>query len=126
MLTSRSAPPPRRPADWRGGVAGGPLAGGVGGAGGARPVRAGGGAGARGGLTAELRYREGLGGQLMLALFGGGGRADARTEYQSARDRLVDERGRARGEDLRRQQRAIRAQDASWAPPLRRESAAAD
>ena len=77
-------------------------------------------------LIAEHPYREGLRGQLMLALYRCGRQADALAEYQRARDALVDELGLDPGEELQRLQRAILAHDASLDPPPRPNSAAAD
>ena len=62
----------------------------------------------------------------MLALYRCGRQADALTEYQRARDRLVDELGLDPGEELQRLQQAILGHNASLDPPLRRKSAAAD
>jgi predicted ATPase/DNA-binding SARP family transcriptional activator len=64
-------------------------------------------------LVAEQPLREGLRGQLMLALYRSGRQADALAVYQRARRTLVDELGIEPGESLRKLERAILAQDPS-------------
>ena len=64
-------------------------------------------------LIAEHPYREGLRGQLMLALYRSDRQAEALQAYQDARTALVDELGIEPGERLRELERAILAQDIS-------------
>jgi DNA-binding SARP family transcriptional activator/tetratricopeptide (TPR) repeat protein len=63
------------------------------------------------GLVAEHPYREGLRGQLMLALYRSNRQADALQAYQDARRTLVEELGIEPGERLRELERDILAQD---------------
>jgi class 3 adenylate cyclase len=76
-------------------------------------------------LVAELEalvgrhpLREGLRGQLMLALYRSGRQADALETYRQGRALLVDELGLEPGEGLRRLEAAILRQDASLAPEV--------
>ncbi len=62
-------------------------------------------------LIAEYPYREGLRGQLMLALYRSDRQAEALQAYQEARRTLVDGLGVEPGEPLRTLERAILAQD---------------
>jgi DNA-binding SARP family transcriptional activator len=73
------------------------------------------------GLIAEHPYRERLRAQLMLALYRCDRQADALQAYQDARRTLVEELGIEPGERLRELERAILAQDAALAAPLRRD-----
>jgi DNA-binding SARP family transcriptional activator len=64
-------------------------------------------------LVAEHPLREGLRGQLMLALYRAGRQADALEQYQSARGTLVDELGIEPGPALQELERKILRHDAS-------------
>ena len=68
-------------------------------------------------LIGEHPYREGLHGQLMLALYRCDRQADALQAYQHARRTLVEELGIEPGERLRALERAILAQDPALAAP---------
>jgi predicted ATPase/class 3 adenylate cyclase/DNA-binding winged helix-turn-helix (wHTH) protein len=70
-------------------------------------------------LIDEHPFRERLRAQLMLALYRADRQADALQAYQDARRRLVEELGIEPGERLRELERAILAQDAALAQPLR-------
>jgi DNA-binding SARP family transcriptional activator len=67
-------------------------------------------------LVAAHPLREGLRGQLMLALYRSGRQAEALAAYRAARARLADELGLEPGEPLRRLEQAILRQDPSLAP----------
>ncbi len=74
-------------------------------------------------LIGAYPYREGLRGQLMLALYRCDRQAEALQVYQDARRQLVDELGIEPGDRLRELERAILAQDpalalAAAAPPV--------
>src|SRR5918992_4220818 len=69
-------------------------------------------------LIGEHPYREGLRGQLMLALYRCDRQADALQAYQNARRQLVEELGIEPGERLRELERAIPSQDPALATPL--------
>ena len=62
-------------------------------------------------LVAEYPLREGLRGQLMLALYRSGRQADALAAYRAARVALVEQLGIEPGPELRRLERAILDQD---------------
>ena len=70
-------------------------------------------------LVREHPLRERLQGQLMLALYRSGRRADALETYHIARDRLIDELGLEPGRALRELERAILAQDPALDAPGR-------
>jgi DNA-binding SARP family transcriptional activator/tetratricopeptide (TPR) repeat protein len=68
-------------------------------------------------LVREHPFREGLRGQLMLALYRGGRQAEALDAYQQARQTLVEELGVEPGDGLRRLEQAILQQDSSLMLP---------
>ena len=68
-------------------------------------------------LTGASPLREGLRGQLMLALYRCDRTAEALQVYQQARQSMIDELGVEPGERLRRLERAIRLGDPALAPP---------
>jgi DNA-binding SARP family transcriptional activator/ABC-type transport system substrate-binding protein/outer membrane protein assembly factor BamB len=68
-------------------------------------------------LVSEHRFREGLRGQLMLALYRSGRQAEALQVYQQARTALVEELGIEPGQPLRELQQAILRQDESLDAP---------
>jgi DNA-binding SARP family transcriptional activator/tetratricopeptide (TPR) repeat protein len=70
------------------------------------------------GLTAAHPLRERLYGQLMLALYRDGRRADALEIYRDARRIFVEEHGLDPGEQLRTLERAILAADPEMARPV--------
>jgi predicted ATPase/DNA-binding SARP family transcriptional activator len=70
-------------------------------------------------LIRDHAYREGLRGQLMLALYRCERQADALEAYQDARRTLVEELGIEPGERLRELERAILAQDPALGAPAR-------
>jgi DNA-binding SARP family transcriptional activator len=67
-------------------------------------------------LVAEHPLREGLRGQLMLALYRSGRQADALDVYRDAREKLVEEFGLEPSAALRELERAILAQDRALDP----------
>ncbi|MFD2357448.1 BTAD domain-containing putative transcriptional regulator [Nonomuraea ferruginea] len=69
------------------------------------------------GLLGEHPYREDLWSRLLLALHGGGRRAEALRTYASVRARLVDELGVEPGTELRRAYEAILADERAPAAP---------
>ena len=68
-------------------------------------------------LTASHPYREQFRGQLMLALFRSGRRADALESYRDLHDLLESELGVAPGAELQRLHEAILRSDPKLAPP---------
>ena len=71
-------------------------------------------------LVADNPTREGLAGQLMLALYRCGRQVEALEEYRHARERLVEEIGVEPGPELRRMHEAILRQDPSLEAPATR------
>jgi DNA-binding SARP family transcriptional activator len=67
-------------------------------------------------LTREHPFRERMWGQLMLALYRGGRRADALRAYLQARDLLVEETGLDPGQQLRDLHQAILGEDPGLDP----------
>jgi predicted ATPase/DNA-binding SARP family transcriptional activator len=72
-------------------------------------------------LVAAHPLREGLRGQLMLALYRAGRQAQALAAYQDARRVLVDELGIEPSRELQRLERAILRQEPTLEPPAREE-----
>jgi predicted ATPase/DNA-binding SARP family transcriptional activator len=77
-------------------------------------------------LTREHPLREGLHGQLMLALYRSGRQADALDAYRHAREELVEQLGVEPGEELAELQQAILAHDPSLASPRRERAVQGD
>jgi DNA-binding SARP family transcriptional activator len=75
-------------------------------------------------LVAEHPFREGLHGQLMLALYRSGRQADALERFQALRRLLDEELGLEPGEQVKQLQKAILAHDASLDAPARVEPVA--
>jgi ABC-type oligopeptide transport system substrate-binding subunit len=69
-------------------------------------------------LAARNPFREGLWGQLMLALYRSGRQAEALSTFDRARRILADQLALEPGESLKRLQRQILEQDASLDPPV--------
>jgi DNA-binding SARP family transcriptional activator len=77
-------------------------------------------------LAAQYPLREGLRGQLMLALYRSGRQAEALEAYQQARRALVDELGIDPGSSLQELERAILRQDPILDPPSAEGAAAGE